>query len=74
MTKITNYYTLEENENNYKMKKLYQDELAKQIEEKQREKQKILQREREMDRLEEENYKIYLYFFNLIKHFLFEIV
>lgn len=74
MTKITNYYTLEENENNYKRKKLYQDELAKQIEEKQREKQKILQREREMDRLEEENYKIYLYFFNLIKHFLFEIV
>jgi len=51
---------LEENENNYKRKMLYQDELAKQIEEKQREKQKVLQKERDIDRLEEENYKIYL--------------
>lgn len=58
--KITNYYTLEENENNFKRKKIYQDELAKQIEEKQREKEKIKQKEREIDTLEEENYKIYL--------------
>ncbi len=51
---------MEENENNFKRKKIYQDQLAKQIEEKQREKERKLQKERELDKLEEENYKNYL--------------
>lgn len=60
-TKITNYYTIEENENRIKLKKQYQDELAKQVEQKKREKLEKMKRENELDRIEEENFKIYLY-------------
>ena len=58
--KITNYFTIEENQNNFKRKQEYKDELSKQIEDKKREKLEKIKKESELDRLEEENYRIYL--------------
>jgi hypothetical protein len=58
--RITNNFTIKENEENIKRRKLYQDELAIQVEEKKREKLEKKKKEEELNRKEEENYLLYL--------------